>query len=206
MEQEEIVTKYVWNGNVYGALMNGNISREEYKKDNKQLSVQIIQEMVSQNGAELIDALLEIQNWRAKTIAGCLIGFKNQPQYVPQIGELFLNQCGGVTGYTYTFAKFANEESINFLQSYLNRYLKFEKFPEEKFQDWAFSALRWIDKTQNTHYGDEYLGTNGLWTSFIDFKIIKRKLSDFERWGNLEAADIRFKKMMNFYKANFEIT
>ena len=205
--EEEITDKYVWNPNVYGALINGNIATNTLAEDEKLIKVQSIQKMVDEGTDELIEKLMVIENWRARLIAGCLIGFKNKKKYLPQIGERLMKGCGGVTGYCYTLGRFANDESVSYLTNYLNKYLEFEKTPEEKFQDWAFLSLRWIDKVNGTTIANNYLEENGLWNRFINFEFKSKKswkLSDFRKWGDLKSRDNKFEKMMIYYKENFE--
>ncbi len=204
LNEEKLQSDYVWNSNIYSALMNGNISRDDYPE--KEEAIKAIQKMVSENGVELIDALLNIENWRSKTVAGFLIGFKNERKYLDQIGKLFLKKCGGVTGYCYTFAKFADEKSIFYLTKYLDQYLLFDTFPDEKFQDLVFAALRWIDKTQDLNNAKQYLGDDGLWTKFVNFDSRgdnKSKFSNHPRWGDLNSLDNRFEKTMLFYNHQF---
>ena len=101
MTNQEIETKYVWNGDIYGSLMNGNIAVNSGLKENRANAIFQIQNLVKIASDELIDQFLEIENWRSATIAGCLIGFNNRIKYIPQIGKRLVNQCGGVTGHCY---------------------------------------------------------------------------------------------------------
>ena len=207
MTNQEIETKYVWNGDIYGSLMNGNIAINSRLEENRENATLQIQNLIKIASDELINQFLEIENWRSATIAGCLIGFKNRQKYIPQIGQRLVNQCGGVTGYCYALAKFSNEDSSKYLIQYLDKHLTYDKYPEEKFQDWAFSALRWIDKLNNSNLSNKYTNPDGLWNRFVNFEFkTKRvwKLSDSVRWGDLESADQRFEKMMNYYNNNFE--
>ena len=205
MTNQEIETNYVWNGDIYGSLMNGNIAiNSEFEKKKENATLQI-QNLIAIASDELIDQFLEIKNWRSATIGGCLIGFKNRTKYIPQIGKRLVNQCGGVTGHCYALAKFSDEQSIGYLMQYLDKYLEFDKFPDEKFQDWVFSALRWTDKVNKTNKSTQYLGKNGLWSRFVNAEYFKgRKLSEHEKWGDLEATDLKFETIMNYYKENFE--
>ena len=116
-KEENILTDYVWNFDIYGALMSGNIAMPDFDGDKKQISIELIQKMIREKDDEFIDELLRIENWRGRTTAGFLIGFKNKKKYIPKIGRLFLYGCGGVTGYIYAFAKIADEESIGFFNS-----------------------------------------------------------------------------------------
>lgn len=206
-EDEKILREYVWNSNLYGPLMKGNISNPSFNEEGRQQSIRLIKNMVIEGNDDLIEKLLQIENWRSKLLAGCLIGFKKREKYLSQIGENLVKGCGGVSGYCYAFARFSNEESIHYLIKYLDKYLAFDKFPNENFQDWAFSSLRWIDKINNTNISDSYLKKDGLWTRFVNFEIKTKKawkLSDYARWGDLEAMDNRFEAMMYFYRDNFE--
>ena len=96
-----------------------------------------------------------------------------------------------------------------FLIRYLNKYLLFDLYPEEKFQDLAFSALRWIDKINGTYCSKEYLQKDGLWTKFVEFEFKMKtrtwQLKNHARWGDLQWTDERFAKMMGFYKEHFEV-
>mgnify|MGYP000403895122 CR=1 FL=1 len=203
------IENYTWNQNIYAALMSGNIVKINFQ--DKEKSIKEIQKVVSICDNELIDRFLKSSNWRAKLIAACLIGFKNERHYTEQIGENLLNNCGGITGYCYALARFADEKSIYYLTEYLNKYLVFDSFPNEGFQYWVFRALRWTDKINNTIISENYLGENGLWTKFVDFEFPSRpndkdfKLGNYKQWGNLELNDKKFESIMNFYKDNFEV-
>lgn len=205
--EEEIINKYVWNANIYGALMSGNIVTDIYSEEERLLKTQSIQKMVYEGTDELIEQLLAIENWRARLVGGCLIGFKNRKKYKHQIGERLLKGCGGVTGYCYSLGRFADKESVNYLTKYLNKSLQFDRFPDEKFQDWAFIALRWIDKINGTTISNDYLKEDGLWNKFVNFEFKTKKtwkLSDSKKWGDLESRDNDFERIMNYYKENFE--
>lgn len=207
MDQSEIEHTIVWDSDIYGSLMNGNISRTDYLESNRSEIIFKIKALVSTADDSIIKSLLDIENWRAKTVAECLIGFKRRENFIDSIGDQLLQGCGGVTGYSYTLARFADQKSINYLIKYLNKYLLFDKFPKESFQDWGFSALRWIDQVRKTNHSEIFLGEHGLWTKFVNYEYTKkgnRKLSDYERWGSLEKSDYRFAEMMNFYKNHFE--
>lgn len=205
MTNQELDTKYVWNGDIYGSLMKGNIATNSGFKQKKENANIQIQNLIKIASDDLIDQFLEIKNWRSATIAGCLIGFKNRTKFISQIGKRLVNQCGGVTGHCYALAKFSDEHSISYLMQYLDEYLIFDKFPEEKFQDWAFNALRWTDRKNKTNKSNKYLGKDGLWTKFVNTEYFNgRKLSDSKRWGDLNSSDLRFELIMNYYKQNFE--
>ncbi len=203
------IENYTWNINLYGALMSGNIVESNFQ--NREKSVKEIQKLTSICNEELIDKLIQSTNWRARVIAGCLIGFWQDKDYIERIGKNLMNNCGGITAYCYALAKFADKKSIWYLTSYLDNYLSFNKFPNEGLQYWVFSALRWIDKINSTVISQNYLGKNGLWTRFVDFEFPKRKntavfkLSNYEQWGNLEINNTKFEAIMNFYEANFEV-
>lgn len=207
MTNEELEKRYIWNGDIYGSLMKGNIALNKGFVERQTQNNRVIQQMILDSNDEFIDRLFESNNWRGAIIAGCLIGFKNKKNYISLIGERLLIQCGGATAYCYALAKFSNPDSVNYLTRYLDKYLKFEKYPEEKFQDWAFSALRWIDKENKSNFSSQYLEENGLWNKFVNFEFKTKtpwKLSEFKRWGNLNSADLRFELMMKYYRVNFE--
>lgn len=194
---------YTWKSEIYGALMSGNIVKLDFQDREK--SIKEIQELVSICDNELIDKLLANQNWRGRVIAGCLIGFKNESDYIDIIGKNLVNGCGGITGYCYALARFADDKSVYYLTEFLNKYLVFDEFPNEHLQYWAFRALQWIDKTNNTTNAQNYLGENGLWTKFVDFEFprLKYKLSDSEQWGYTE--NDYLEPLMSFYRENFEV-
>lgn len=206
---EKDIENYTWNIKIYGSLMSGNIVNPNYQDREK--CIKEIQQLVSICDEKLIDKLLATENWRARLIAGCLVGFWEDKNYIDTIGQNLVKGCGGITGYCYALAKFADEKSVYYLTSYLEKYLVFDKFPNEKLQYWAFGALRWIDKVNSTTISQNYLGENGLWTKFVEFEFPKRKntpifkLSNYEQWGNLEANDRKFEILMNFYRDNFEV-
>lgn len=206
---EKDIQYYTWKSEIYAALMSGNIVSLDFP--NRQQAIKEIQELVSICDEKLIDKLLATENWRAKVTAGCLIGFWNDKSYIDNIGQNLVKDCGGITGYCYALARFADEKSVYYLTSYLDKYLVFDKFPNEKLQYWVFRALRWIDKVNSTTISQNYLGENGLWTKFVEFEFLKRKnapifkLSHYEQWENLEANDRNFEAVMNFYRDNFEV-
>lgn len=206
---EKDIEYYTWNIKIYGALMSGNVVKADFQ--NREQCIKEIQELISICDEELIDKLLVTQNWRARLIAGCLIGFLEEKNYTDTIGQNLVRGCGGITGYCYALARFADEKSVYYLTEYLNQYLLFDKFPNEGLQYWAFRALRWIDEINNTTIAQNYLGENGLWTKFIYFEFPTRKnapifkLSNYEQWGDFEVNDRKFETLMNFYRDNFEV-
>ena len=206
---EKDIEYYTWNIKIYGALMSGNVVKADFQ--NREQCIKEIQELISICDEELIDKLLATQNWRAKLIAGCLIGFWEDKNYINTIGQNLVTDCGGITGYCYALARFADEKSVYYLTTYLDKHLLFDKFPNEGLQYWVFDALRWIDKINDTTISQNYLGENGLWTKFIDFEFPTRKnapilkLSNHEQWGNFEVNDRKFETLMNFYRDNFEV-
>ena len=206
-QQERIIKDYVWNPDIYGALMNGNIAQNKYGQEKEMEARAAIITMLEGEDEELIELLLAINNWRAKTIAGCLIGFWNRRKYQSRIGQLLIDNCGGVTGYCYALARFADLDSVHYLSSYLERYLVVDRIPQEKFQDWVLYALRWIDEMKGSMHSKQVLQDEGLWSKFINAGFganTHQKLRDSNRWGDLASGQERFNRMMNYYREYFE--
>lgn len=200
---EKDIEYYTWKTEIYASLMSGNIVSPDYP--NRQQAIKEIQDLVAIADDELITKLLENENWRSRLVAGYLIGFKNKKSYIDTIGEKLVKGCGGITGYSYALARFADEKSIYYLTKFLDEHLAFDKYPNERHQYLAFRALRWIDEVNNTTLCQNYLGEHGLWTKFVEYEFQFRtgsyKLSDNGQWKYIDKYHLE--DIMNFYKDHF---
>lgn len=138
-------------------------------------------------GDAVVTRLLQDLNWRSALVGGWLVFFQNRIAFIDTIGRDLVKGRGGVIGYCYALAKLGTTSCSEYLVSYLDKQLYFEKFPRETFQDTAMYALVYIDNKNNTIYSRRFLAANGSYTRFIEFKYLGGKgLNSSSRWGDFE--------------------
>ncbi len=115
---------------------------------------------------DVVARLLSVRNWRDKLTGSWFCGLKKWDQFAEQIGVEFLasKACYAGQGYAFAFACFADEVSVRYLTEYLDHYLA---LPDCYYdQDWAMTALMWIDAQRATSHAQKYLVSGGLWDNF----------------------------------------
>ncbi|KFF04884.1 DUF6000 family protein [Flavobacterium reichenbachii] len=194
MDTEFLSTNYV--NPVYGHLMTHT---DIFKKPDQEQNdfKQKFTEIAADASDDIIKKLLWNDNWRFSMVGSWLIFAKNKTEFITEIGTLLLSGKAGTIGYCYTLAKFATPKCSEYLAGYLEKELRFEKIPTEKFQDTAIYALVYIDKKNKTNFSKPFLEPSGLWTKFIEFEF-RGKLKDSSKWGDFEANYKNFVSMFEF--------
>jgi len=101
---------------------------------------------------ELITTLLSDLNWRSRTAAAYFTVIFDRPHHIDHIGRLLLRSdvCYVGAAYCRVMAHFHSEQTIDYLNRYLDYYLD---RPELYFdQADALAALRYVDRT----YGSDF--------------------------------------------------
>ncbi|MVM39273.1 hypothetical protein GO730_19770 [Spirosoma sp. HMF3257] len=145
----------------------------------------------------ILKKMLFDSNWRCSLVGAWLIFSKNKGNFTNWIGQFLLQGKAGVVGYCYALNKFATLGGAQFLIDYLRKELQFDRFPQEKFQDFAYISLLNIDRKNGQNNIQEI---QILWDRFVNTEYSKSgsKLIDSEKWGNVEGRSLEFEKMYNF--------
>jgi hypothetical protein len=94
--------------------------------------------------------LLTFFNWRPRIVGANFAAIKNAWQHGDHIGRLLLRSdvCLAGTGYALALARFNNEQSIRYLQMYLDHYLGQVNLWFN--QGAVMGALAYLDKANGT--------------------------------------------------------
>ncbi len=158
-----------------------------------------LEEVLTKTNDDILNNLLWDNNWRCSLVGSWLIFLKNRTQFINDIGKLLIQNRSGTIGYCYALAKFGTKECSQYLTEYLNSELRFEKFPNERFQDIALFAIIYIDNKNKTDFSKQFKEPNGLWTKFVEFEFMNKfKLEDSKRWGNVDEKYNDFASMLEF--------
>ena len=120
--------------------------------------------VASQIDDSLIADLLSWLNWRPRVTGAYFAAIQVRTGFCTQIGRLLLRSdlCYAGKGYAIALARFNTDESIDFLEKYLDHYLN---RPDLHFdQGDVFGALVHTDKLNGTSVHEAYLST---WERFI---------------------------------------
>lgn len=138
---------------------------------------------LSQADDALIALLLSHVNWRSRVTGAQLAVLRDRHVFTRQIGQLLLRSDVWYAGKAYcvTLADFNNSESLSFLKQYLDYYL--ERTDLHFDQDYAMSALAYLDKTNGTHHLDAYLpawerfvGAQDSWEPTYSVRFVERTI------------------------------
>lgn len=165
-----------------------------WKHEDGSFFVPEVQTTLSQIDTNAISQLLKTWNWRPRLAASWFCGLKGYDNFEEKIGQLLLKSdlCFAGQGYCFALACFANERSVFHLENYLNFYLpQLDLYYD---QNWAMSALIWIDEQNGSHYAKKYVEPNGLWWHFVSNKQ--------DGW-NLNQSVKHFRKTMTFCREHF---
>ncbi len=175
----------------YLKILHGNYVRLEGNKLNSFVSS--VWQAIAFIDEAMVNQLLR-GSWRELLTGSWFAGLLDWSQYTETLGELLIESptCYAGQGYCFALACFANELSVNYLISYLDKYLP--KIDCEYDQDWAMPSLMWIDNLKGTNYSQHYLVPGGLWERFTANKL---NIESFNRW-DLERQKQHFGAMMNF--------
>jgi hypothetical protein len=122
----------------------------------------------------VIERLLEINgpdsSWRDWLTGGWFTGLKRWKQYADRVGEILLKSQTpyAAQGACFALARFDDDAAIKYLTAYLDHYLLDTDLSYD--QNWAMSALIWIDRSQSSKYSDAYLKPGGPWEAFVGRK------------------------------------
>jgi|SRR5579871_4896910 len=175
-----------WVRPFYREFLHGNFLFLK-DEDHRNGFVQFVQQALAALEAVTVDRLMRLA-WREQLAGSWFTGLKGWTQFTQQIGDLLLESraCYAGQGYCFALARFANEDSIEYLKSYLDTYLPQKECYYD--QNWALSALLWLDKARMTQEAKIYLQSGGLWERFV---------ADKPYW-NIVATEQRFHDIMVF--------
>jgi Family of unknown function (DUF6000) len=133
---------------------------------------------------QIVEALL-LGHWRESMMGAWYVAIKRLTQFKDLVGGLLLasERCYAGQTCAIAMAMFGDSGSVKLLQRYLDHFLTEVDCYYD--QDWAMSALIWIDECQRTAFASPYLSENGLWNDFISNKLpgtwdINRSYRHFE--------------------------
>jgi hypothetical protein len=135
--------------------------------------------------------------WREQLTGSWFCGLKKWQHFGPQIGELLLasKTCYAGQGYSFALACFANDNSVEYLTRYLDKYLpQIDLYYD---QHWAMPALMWVDEQLGTTHSYRFLVQDGLWERFVADKV-----KIVESW-QLDVCKENFFRAMRYCQANF---
>lgn len=113
---------------------------------------------------EVVAKLLGDFNWRTRSVGADFAAIYNMNEYEDNIGKLLLRSdvCYAGRNYCLALASFSSTVAINYLQQYLEYYLR---QPDLWFdQDWAMAALSYIGINKGEDLLTPYMD---LWNEFI---------------------------------------
>ena len=113
-------------------------------------ATEFIVEHLSEANFDLVETLLCHFDWRSRATGGYLAALLNLKQSEEHIGRLLLRSdvCYAGFGYCVAIATFNTPAGVNFLNQYLDYYLK---RPELFFdQNHAMAALKYLDEINGT--------------------------------------------------------
>ncbi len=129
---------------------------------------------------EVISNLLGDFNWRTRKVGALFAAFKDQLQFQEQIGKLLLKSevCYAGQDYCIAMATFNNQKSIDFLNQYLDYYLKQKGLYYD--QGTAIGALAYLDQRNKTNELEKH---KTEWAVFTEGKVnwhFESSVKDFQ--------------------------
>jgi len=146
----------------------------------------------------VIERLLLSSCWRQRITGGWFSGLMKWNKFEHRIGELLVesDRLFADQGYCFALGRFADAASVDYLVRYLDKYLlQLECFYH---QDWAMSALMWIDGIHGSQHSAKYLTSYEPWERFWE-RCFKHK----PQWS-LELCRSQYASIMRFCAENFD--
>ena len=124
-------------------------------------------EVHSEIDSEIITKLLTEFNWRTRIVGAYFAGIKEFKEFESFIGKLLLRSdvCFAGTGYCYALAMFNTDKSIEYLEEYLQYYLKKKHLWFD--QNTCMAAVNYLDEINNTNHMGKHLPA---WKKFVKNK------------------------------------
>jgi hypothetical protein len=183
-----------WTTPFYLQFLHGNYAALLQGEDQNRF-IALVKQAMKEIDEKTIADLLQFRGWREKLTGAWFAGLTGSTQFQDRIGSLLIESSSVYSGEGYCFALacFGNEKSAKFLQAYLDKWLL--KLDCEYDQDWAMSALVWMDGHRGTDYAKQYLQPGGLWETFRS----KTKVANYQ----LDTVLNHFTFIMKFTKEHF---
>ena len=124
---------------------------KDYIKIKKEVNSEIVKRIIGEN------------NWREKIVGAFFCAIENLTEFEDIIGISFLKSefVYQGKGFALALASFSSEKSINYLKKYLDYYLTRQDL--EYDQNYAMSALKWIDEKTKSEHTEEYKQKYAEW-------------------------------------------
>ena len=125
--------------------------KKDYIKIKKEVNSEIVKRIIGEN------------NWREKIVGAFFCAIENLTEFEDIIGISFLKSefVYQGKGFALALASFSSEKSINYLKKYLDYYLTRQDL--EYDQNYAMSALKWIDEKTKSEHTEEYKQKYAEW-------------------------------------------
>ena len=155
-----------------------------------------MQGVLSEISDEVILTNLGEFNWRSRQTGAYFAAIKNKPEYIEIIGVHLLKSevCFAGREYAVVLSYFNTEESIDYLNRYLDYYLQQPELPFD--QGAVIAAIKCLDEINNSNMLSKHINS---WKSFLD----KRKEIDIrnhQSWLNSDLISQEMKEKLSTIK------
>lgn len=113
--------------------------------------------------SDVVRRIIGEKNWRERIVGAFFCAIENLTEYEDIIGIHFLKSeyVHQGKGFALALASFNSEKSIDYLKKYLDYYLSRKDLNYE--QNYAMSALKWIDEKTKSEHSKEYTSKYAEW-------------------------------------------
>ena len=141
-------------------------------------------------------------NWRTRSTGAYFASIKNETKFTEVIGTHLLKSevCYAGHQYAITLASFNTTEALNFLNKYLDYYLKRTELDFDQTE--VMSALKYLDELNGTSFTEQHIDQ---WNKFCQSKIegIKKSLERFKNL-NVDGMDKAFESQLKFWQSDID--
>lgn len=186
-----------WIAPFYLNILHGNYATSVLDDGQREAFNLAVREALQVVTGEQLSRLIG-SAWREAITGSWFAGVGRFNECRDQIGARLLasEACFAGQAHAFALACFADDESANFLEQYLDTFLERKDCYYD--QAWVMPALMWIDQERNSNRAERFLKEGGLWESFT-----ADKLGGTNAW-TIESCRRVFWRSMNYCQEHFK--